>query len=195
MFQCSSFGKRAVRPCFPCLPTEAPRHQGTKPAAVAEDRLLAPTINLLQSRAKELRDCTIPRQGTVDTNHTATMVKCKQIPIDVYNITLTVSQFSRLAEWYAHFASIRPRRTSILKFPAGHHLPRSLRRKEGRDHSATRQRQQSAPIPSRTRRRYRALSTADYPPHVQDPPEQAQQGQAIHQGYQLQPLDANTIHS
>lgn len=65
----------------------------------------------------------------------------------------------------------------------------------GRDHPTPRHRKQVAPIPSRTGRRYRALPIPDHSPYVKDPTSQAKQGQAVHQGHQLQPLDAHTLHA
>jgi hypothetical protein len=64
----------------------------------------------------------------------------------------------------------------------------------GRDHSTPRHRQQEPPIPSRIGRRYRALPIANHSPHVKGPPGKAQQGQTVHQGHQLQPPDAHTLH-
>jgi len=63
----------------------------------------------------------------------------------------------------------------------------------GRDHSTPRHGQQVTPIPSRTGRRHRALPLTDHPPNVQGPSNKAKQGQAIYQGYQLQPPDAHAI--
>jgi len=68
-------------------------------------------------------------------------------------------------------------------------------RTAGCDHPASRHRKQVTPIPSRLGCWYRALPFANHPSHVQDTPNEAQQGQAIHQGHQLQPLDAHTIHA
>jgi len=65
----------------------------------------------------------------------------------------------------------------------------------GRDHPTPRCWKQIAPIPTRLGRRYRALPIANHPSYVEGPPNQAKQGQAIHQGHQLQPLDANTLYA
>ena len=65
----------------------------------------------------------------------------------------------------------------------------------GRDYPTPRHRKQVAPIPSRTGRRYRALPIPDHSPYVKDPTSQAKQSQAVHQGHQLQPLDAHTLHA
>lgn len=65
----------------------------------------------------------------------------------------------------------------------------------GRDHSTPRLRQQEPPIPSRPGRRNRALPIANHPPYVEDSSSEAQQGQAFHQGHQLQPLDAHPLHA
>lgn len=64
---------------------------------------------------------------------------------------------------------------------------------QGRNHPTPRHRQQVTPIPSRTGRRHRALPLTNHPPNVQGPPGKAKQGQAIHQGRQLQPPDAHAI--
>jgi hypothetical protein len=65
----------------------------------------------------------------------------------------------------------------------------------GRDHPAPRHRKQVTPIPSRTGRRYRALPISDHSPYVEGQTSQAKQGQAVHQGHQLQPLDDHTLHA
>ena len=65
----------------------------------------------------------------------------------------------------------------------------------GRDYPTPRHRKQVTPIPSRTGRWYRALPIPDHSPYVKDPTSQAKQGQAVHQGHQLQPLDAHTLHA
>jgi hypothetical protein len=65
----------------------------------------------------------------------------------------------------------------------------------GRDHPTPRHRKQVTPIPSCTGRRYRALPIPDHSTYVKEPTSQAKQGQTFHQGHQLQPLDAHTLHA
>ena len=73
-------------------------------------------------------------------------------------------------------------------------LTKFLSHSAGRHHPARRYRQQVSPVRPRHSRRHRALPVQDHPPHVQDEAGEAQQGQALHQGRQLQPLDAHPLH-
>lgn len=59
----------------------------------------------------------------------------------------------------------------------------------------TRQWNQRPPISPCSGCRNWEIPIANHPKNVESPPDQAQQGQAVHQDHQLQPLDAYTLHT